>query len=664
MGIFKDVLRNLSESSLTERELHLKRAAEAESTGDWSTARWYYDKAGAWEKEADAWLRLRDSKGPDDDNYVFWSCEIAQLYFKAGRHSKMRELYQAAFLAGGHFGKDTIQILNETGQLNAFMKDILRTSLRDDEDSRREHNKYTSLFEALYDAKEFAHALEFFRHFRKALRHWNYAVISYLCKTRKIQEAIELCRALARDQCLDADDYRLFASLFEDARGYNEARETYGEYLKLEPYDAVRGGHKVFKDTGQWEGFLEEALQQNPRQLGLALATWDKPIDKWSEVEADILLRCYWNSIGIPGFQGYEQMGRRWLDLLVAFWKPRGNLTKAGELRLRWLEFRKRVGVVDFLQSCGYSEGQRIHIPSWDTGHIADLIVKAANDPCVPERRREFLHVAAEFYVRAGNKEKGGELFQQLGRSARADRLRGIRRFSLDEARLLFEVFGPLGAPGELGKAILDQVAGLSSTQEVKGAAEQFRDQVTLAKTWTWADFCVALRLYKAANDYEGYKEKLRYFECQFRDNGAWFFAAKTYLFEELYDEFDRVCNEQDELEVAALWYEQAKMPERAAKIYDLMGQSGKSDKAQANGAKQKPQDAAKSKSDSVEESDRSDFDQQVCPQCGTEVKPHWTVCPKCDADLQQRNCRNCGEPLQPDWKRCPVCRKTASDGD
>jgi tetratricopeptide (TPR) repeat protein len=158
--------------------------------------------------------------------------------------------------------------------------------------------------------------------------------------------------------------------------------------------------------------------------------------------------------------------------------------------------------------------------------------------------------------------------------------------------------------------------------------------------------------------DASAFLERLRSGEVQQKRDSPWRHEV------EMIEQYNEQLLQQGRLEEAtilmealAIWYEQAKMPERAAKIYDLMGQSGKSDTAQANGAKQKPQDAAKPKSDSAEDVKEDNFDQLVCPQCGAEIKPHWTVCPKCDADLQERKCRNCGEPLELDWKRCPVCR-------
>jgi hypothetical protein len=143
----------------------------------------------------------------------------------------------------------------------------------------------------------------------------------------------------------------------------------------------------------------------------------------------------------------------------------------------------------------------------------------------------------------------------------------------------------------------------------------------------------------------------------QLRRAGRWGIAAVTLLSQKQYDDFDALCLAEDEPEFAAVAYGQINLPARAAKIYDLMDESGKSGKADTNDAKQKPQDTAQPESDSVEHAKGEDVDQLVCPHCGVEVQPHWTVCPNCDADLQQRKCKNCGEPLESDWKRCPACR-------
>jgi pentatricopeptide repeat protein len=159
--------------------------------------------------------------------------------------------------------------------------------------------------------------------------------------------------------------------------------------------------------------------------------------------------------------------------------------------------------------------------------------------------------------------------------------------------------------------------------------------------------------------------ERLRNGEVQQERNSPWWHEAETIEgFNEQLVRQGRLEEATILMEALAIWYGQAGMPEKAARMYDLMGQGRKSDKAQAEGVKQKPQDIAKPKPDSGEESDRSNFDQLVCPQCGAEIKPHWTACPKCDADLQVRKCRNCGEPLEPDWKRCPVCRLVVTSSE
>lgn len=157
--------------------------------------------------------------------------------------------------------------------------------------------------------------------------------------------------------------------------------------------------------------------------------------------------------------------------------------------------------------------------------------------------------------------------------------------------------------------------------------------------------------------DASAFLERLRNGEVQQERNSPWWHEAETIeRFNEQLVRQGRLEEATILMEALAIWYGQAEMPEKAARIYDLMGQSGKSGKAQSEGAKQKPRDTAEPKSDSAEEPKEGTLNELVCSQCGAEVKPHWTVCPKCDADLQQRKCRNCGEPLDLDWKRCPVC--------
>ena len=283
-----------------------------------------------------------------------------------------------------------------------------------------------------------------------------------------------------------------------------------------------------------------------------------------------------------------------------------------------------------------------------------DMDAQAWDDYCGPRR----LDRAARLYRQIGNIEEAVRLYRLAGRPGRASRLLGDESYNTSEVgpflreinRLLFS---KSAMENKLSEEIpLWRITHKDPRQDLMNYWEKQFDHFSQR---------MLLVVFKGVDGYE--MENKRITDI-FRSRGLWLYEGVFYLIREDYENFDRVCIEEDELEVAALWYEQANMPERAAKIYDLMGQSGKSGKAQSEGAKQKPQDAAKPDSDSREESDRSDFDQPVCPQCGAEIKRHWTVCPKCDADLQQRKCRNCGEPLEPDWKRCPVCRMDVTSSE
>ncbi|MBT8338624.1 MAG: SUMF1/EgtB/PvdO family nonheme iron enzyme [Desulfatitalea sp.] len=44
------------------------------------------------------------------------------------------------------------------------------------------------------------------------------------------------------------------------------------------------------------------------------------------------------------------------------------------------------------------------------------------------------------------------------------------------------------------------------------------------------------------------------------------------------------------------------------------------------------------------------------CTHCGEGVKPHWRICPACEARLQDLCCPLCAEPVKDNWKRCPEC--------
>ncbi len=46
------------------------------------------------------------------------------------------------------------------------------------------------------------------------------------------------------------------------------------------------------------------------------------------------------------------------------------------------------------------------------------------------------------------------------------------------------------------------------------------------------------------------------------------------------------------------------------------------------------------------------------CPNCGTDLKKNWKICPKCGKKVGFTTCGKCGETLSRDWEYCPKCGK------
>ncbi len=169
---------------------------------------------------------------------------------------------------------------------------------------------------------------------------------------------------------------------------------------------------------------------------------------------------------------------------------------------------------------------------------------------------------------------------------------------------------------------------------------------------WFWVP-----ELHRLAGDGEGYERALRDVECLFRSQAEWIVAAQMYLLEERYDDFSRVCREEDELEIGALWYEEAEMPERAGEMYELMSRGLTVDRVE-----DRTRDATGPVAESEPAMPRTTAKDErptglCCPSCPQAVKAHWRICPACGKELTEARCA-CGEVVQLDWPQCPACMR------
>ncbi|GAB6094799.1 hypothetical protein JCM14469_10510 [Desulfatiferula olefinivorans] len=53
----------------------------------------------------------------------------------------------------------------------------------------------------------------------------------------------------------------------------------------------------------------------------------------------------------------------------------------------------------------------------------------------------------------------------------------------------------------------------------------------------------------------------------------------------------------------------------------------------------------------------------KTCARCGEEVRPHWTLCPACEARLPGPACPGCGSETKAHWVICPECHTRLKPG-
>lgn len=292
-----------------------------------------------------------------------------------------------------------------------------------------------------------------------------------------------------------------------------------------------------------------------------------------------------------------------------------------------------------------------------DENHLHEAFEESENSQ-PSECAAGFLYQAAKLYERGGDKVKAVHIHEEAGRASKAERLRGIHSHNLDEARPLLDV---LVHVDEGALKIIRETAKSSDCLLKARNTTQLLMRRTKRRETAWAgDWPVVAAIYNAAKSTKtaAYIDALRRIETEYRNRGRWVFAAKLYLYAGAFDEFDRLCSEEDELEVAALWYEHANLSERAAEVYQRMGRR-LDDQQPASTPAEAAAERGHGKASSQRQA-RGGSQSAACPACGRETKPHWVECPKCHAELQAR-CRECGEPLDSDWDACPACRTSVS---
>lgn len=266
--------------------------------------------------------------------------------------------------------------------------------------------------------------------------------------------------------------------------------------------------------------------------------------------------------------------------------------------------------------------------------------------PAHVETRR--LLMAAKIFERAGKAERAGALYVRVGRPAKAQRVTGTRNYDLKEVESMLPDWRPRGSirPFEDSRAIMEgqfdfraseRASAAHAAGKVDEAVAAWRLHARSGVFAIWEHWLWVPELYARVGDRAKEREARHEIEHHYRRRGDWFQSAIIWFWiYRDYDEFERVCVEEDELEIAALWYERAHMPERAARVYALM--------AGVDSSASDPKHFRPSEDASVPK----------CTVCGEPMEEGFLVCPVCETPLGQPHCSACGRELKAHWKRCP----------
>jgi hypothetical protein len=267
------------------------------------------------------------------------------------------------------------------------------------------------------------------------------------------------------------------------------------------------------------------------------------------------------------------------------------------------------------------------------------------------EHGENYLQVCRLFEL-SGERQRAAGLAREMGRHAKAIRLGGGQRYSMEEAparswqsleqtieyyrkSVWDEETKELYASGRFGDAAR-RFERKHWGPDQSNAARSFLHPSTCPHVTAYA--CVA-ELYRRANDATSLRRMLHRAETDLLPRGLWREVLTIYEDAGQLPDVERIAREADELECAVIAYEAAGLPDEAARIYAEMAvlESGAE-------STRPPQDHA---GDPIP-SDRA------CPGCGSEIEAGWVVCPECGVNLVVRT--HCGGPLKPHWTKCPRC--------
>lgn len=676
--LWRDIRRDIQESQMTPEERKRHEAAEAERKGEYWNAAIDYKKLGEFSRAADLFLRVKSS------NHYNLSKDTAECLRRAGRVRELQDvllnILEEYHDGGGHiddgsddYGPDlkaAVKLIRDRADLKAFMEHAA--------EGRRARRASSDLVDCLDRVGETKHAAD----------------LAVMCSRNKKgawhSPSPELCLRRAMELYAAAGDLGRFL-------------ETAKDLIEKDPHDWV--ALRLALEHG-WLKELCARLKWNVEEYCPMMTNLADLVSNAIKEGGEARWR--------PALETYEELLKRirqednefekkwsyWNDL-PKLWESAGDKERAARLRLEslpkdswqsskskfeqqfkalWANERKgeahqlAIQALSLLRKEEKEASRGLDLVyRWFTmlgareqaAEAYELYLRARPDESIEKWGQERLHAtwprAIRLWELAGNKKRAAEIAREIGRLAKATRLEEALDYNLAEINFL----RGLSKSGAVTR-LLNQLAryheepgvlySSGRIAEAARAAERSYFEGEYSHASYFSSYVCHLGLasmYLEAGDQENAERIFRKAEKEFREVGLWQFVLGMYFDAARLSDVERVAREEDELECAIIAYDAANMPEEAARIYDEIGaKTGSTDKPKTNTKKERTPGSGE------------DVDQLFCPQCGAEVKPHWTVCPKCDTDLQERKCRNCGEPLQPDWKRCPVCRKTASDGD
>lgn len=243
-----------------------------------------------------------------------------------------------------------------------------------------------------------------------------------------------------------------------------------------------------------------------------------------------------------------------------------------------------------------------------------------AMDPESHYLTKELHDAAGKLWERAGNMEEAIASYKRASRLAKISRIKGTAAYAIEETVRLYNFLEP--------------------------------DYCTLShlRTLYWSlgerSGGHAAALYLKSGDKCAELNRLRKAEGIERQRGRWIWPLLVYFHLAMWDEFERVCREEDELDVAAYLYEKAGKTDDAARIYEEMAGKQCDQPSPSRVAREEETRTASAIRECPSCSLQAQAGDKFCRECGCGLG---LVCSECSAELRgsDRFCSDCGHDLE-----------------